>query len=61
MWRQRRDRPLRLLRLAKWAEGFLPSIVPHELTDSDAMELEMLLRWFSSDRGQDAKIEAALG
>jgi hypothetical protein len=43
------------------AEGIVPSIVPHEFADNRAVEWETCLRWFSSDAGQMAKIEAAFG
>ena len=43
------------------AEVILPSIMPDEFTDNHAVELEICMRWFSSDAGQVAKIEAPLG
>ena len=43
------------------AEVILPSIMPDEFADSHAVELEICMRWFSSDAGQVAKIEAPLG
>jgi hypothetical protein len=43
------------------AEIILPSIVPDEFADNHAVELEICMRWFSSDAGQVAKIEAPLG
>jgi hypothetical protein len=43
------------------AEVILPSIMPDEFADNHAMELEICMRWFSSDAGQVAKIEAPLG
>jgi hypothetical protein len=43
------------------AEIILPSIMPDEFTDNHAVELEICMRWFSSDAGQVAKIEAPLG
>ena len=43
------------------AETMLPSIVPDEFADNHAVELEICKRWFSSDAGQVAKIEAPLG
>jgi hypothetical protein len=42
-------------------ETMLPSIVPDEFADNHAVELEICKRWFSSDAGQVAKIEAPLG
>ncbi len=39
----------------------LPSIMPDEFADNHAIELEACMRWFSSDAGQVAKIEAPLG
>jgi len=39
----------------------LPSIMPDEFADNHATELEICMRWFSSDAGQVAKIEAPLG
>src|SRR5277367_6775651 len=39
----------------------LPSIIPDEFADNHATELEICMRWFSSDAGQVAKIEAPLG
>ncbi len=43
------------------AEIILPSILPDEFADNHAVELEICMRWFSSDAGQVAKIEAPLG
>ena len=43
------------------AEVILPSIMPDEFADNHAVELEICMRWFSSDAGQVAKIEAPLG
>ena len=43
------------------AEQVLPSIVPDEFTDNHAVELDACKRWFSSDAGQIAKIEAPAG
>jgi hypothetical protein len=43
------------------AEIILPSILPDEFADNHAAELEICMRWFSSDAGQVAKIEAPLG
>ncbi|MGA7917520.1 MAG: hypothetical protein WCA00_19965 [Candidatus Acidiferrales bacterium] len=43
------------------AEVILPSIMPDEFADNHAVELEVCMRWFSSDAGQVAKIEASLG
>jgi hypothetical protein len=43
------------------AEVILPSIMPDEFADDHAVELEICMRWFSSDAGQVAKIEAPLG
>ena len=42
-------------------ETLLPSIVPDEFADNHAVELEICKRWFSSDAGQVAKIEAPAG
>ncbi len=42
-------------------ETVLPSIVPDEFADNHAVELEICMRWFSSDAGQVAKIEAPAG
>lgn len=42
-------------------ELMLPSIVPDEFADNHAIELDVCLRWFSSDAGQVAKIEAPAG
>ena len=39
----------------------LPSIMPDEFADNHAIELEACMRWFSSDAGQVAKIEAPAG
>ncbi|MGH9730210.1 MAG: hypothetical protein ACRD4A_00815, partial [Candidatus Acidiferrales bacterium] len=39
----------------------LPSIVPDEFADNHAVELDACKRWFSSDAGQIAKIEAPAG
>ena len=39
----------------------LPSIVPDEFADNHAVELEICMRWFSSDAGQVAKIESPSG
>jgi hypothetical protein len=43
------------------AEVILPSIMQDEFADNHAVELEICTRWFSSDAGQVAKIEAPLG
>ena len=43
------------------AEQVLPSIVPDEFADDHAVELDACKRWFSSDAGQVAKIEAPAG
>jgi hypothetical protein len=43
------------------AEIILPSILPDEFADNHQVELEICMRWFSSDAGQVAKIEAPLG
>jgi hypothetical protein len=43
------------------AEVILPSVMPDEFADNHAVELEICMRWFSSDAGQVAKIEAPLG
>jgi hypothetical protein len=42
-------------------ELLLPSIVPDEFADNHVVELEICMRWFSSDAGQVAKIEAPAG
>lgn len=42
-------------------EVTLPSIVPDEFADNHAAELEICMRWFSSDAGQVAKNEAPGG
>jgi hypothetical protein len=39
----------------------LPSILPDEFADNHATELEICMRWFSSDAGQVAKIDAPAG
>ncbi|HVB87466.1 MAG TPA: hypothetical protein VNK23_12470 [Candidatus Dormibacteraeota bacterium] len=39
----------------------LPSIMPDQFADNHAVELEACMRWFSSDAGQVAKIEAPAG
>lgn len=46
---------------ATGAEQILPSIAPDEFTDNHAVELDACKRWFSSDAGQIAKIEAPAG
>ena len=43
------------------AEIILPSILPDEFADNHQVELEICMRWFSSDAGQVTKIEAPLG
>jgi len=43
------------------AETVMPSILPDEFADNHVVELEICKRWFSSDAGQVAKIEAPLG
>jgi hypothetical protein len=42
-------------------ESVLPSIVPDEFADNHTVELEICKRWFASDAGQVAKIEAPAG
>ncbi|HEX4002304.1 MAG TPA: hypothetical protein VHX36_06620 [Candidatus Acidoferrales bacterium] len=42
-------------------ELLLPSIVPDEFADNHGVELEICMRWFSSDAGQVAKIDAPAG
>ena len=42
-------------------ELMLPSIMPDEFADNHATELEICMRWFSSDGGQAAKIDAPAG
>ena len=39
----------------------LPSVMPDEFADNHAVELEICMRWFSSDAGQVAKIESPAG
>ena len=39
----------------------LPSIMPDEFADNHSVELQACMRWFSSDAGQVAKIEAPVG
>jgi hypothetical protein len=39
----------------------LPSIMPDEFADNHSTELEICMRWFSSDAGQVAKIESPAG
>ena len=39
----------------------LPSILPDEFADNHAVELESCMRWFSSDAGQVAKVDAPAG
>jgi hypothetical protein len=46
---------------ASGVELTLPTIMPDEFADNHATELEICMRWFSSDAGQVAKIEAPLG
>ena len=46
---------------ASGVEVMLPSIIPDEFADNHAVELDVCLRWFSSDAGQVAKIEAPAG
>ena len=43
------------------ATEMLPSIMPDEFADNHRVELEACMRWFSSDAGQVAKIEAPAG
>jgi len=42
-------------------ESLAPSILPDEFADNHAVELEICKRWFSSDAGQVAKIDAPAG
>jgi hypothetical protein len=42
-------------------ELILPSIMPDEFADNHSTELEICMRWFSSDAGQVAKIESPSG
>jgi len=42
-------------------ELMLPSVQPDEFADNHAVELEICMRWFSSDAGQVAKIDAPAG
>jgi hypothetical protein len=46
---------------ASGVELVLPTIMPDEFADNHATELEICMRWFSSDAGQVAKIEAPAG
>jgi len=46
---------------ASGVELMLPSIMPDEFADNHATELEICMRWFSSDGGQAAKIDAPAG
>lgn len=46
---------------ATGVELLLPTIVPDEFADNHAVELEICMRWFSSDAGQVAKIDAPAG
>ena len=46
---------------ASGVELTLPSILPDEFADNHAVELETCMRWFSSDAGQVAKIDAPAG
>ncbi len=46
---------------ASGVELTLPTIMPDEFADNHATELEICMRWFSSDAGQVAKIESPLG
>src|SRR5579862_5565578 len=46
---------------ASGLELVLPSILPDEFADNHAVELETCMRWFSSDAGQVAKIDAPAG
>jgi hypothetical protein len=46
---------------ATGAESVVPSILPDEFADNHAVELEICMRWFASDAGQVAKIEAPAG
>ncbi len=46
---------------ATGVELTLPSIMPDEFADNHGTELEICMRWFSSDAGQVAKIESPSG
>jgi crotonobetainyl-CoA:carnitine CoA-transferase CaiB-like acyl-CoA transferase len=46
---------------ASEADVILPSVLPDEFADNHAVELEICMRWFSSDAGQVAKVESPLG
>jgi hypothetical protein len=46
---------------ASGIELTLPTIMPDEFADNHATELEICMRWFSSDAGQVAKIESPAG
>jgi hypothetical protein len=43
------------------AATVLPTIMPDEFADNHSVELAACMRWFSSDAGQVAKIEAPAG
>ena len=47
--------------LAAESATLLPSIMPDQFADNHAVELAACMRWFSSDAGQVAKIEAPAG
>jgi len=46
---------------ASGVEMMLPSIIPDQFADNHAAELDICMRWFSSDAGQVAKIETPAG
>jgi hypothetical protein len=46
---------------ASGLEAIFPSVLPDEFADDHAVELEICMRWFSSDAGQVAKIDAPAG
>jgi hypothetical protein len=46
---------------ASGVELTLPSLLPDEFADNHAVELEICMRWFSSDAGQVAKIDSPAG
>jgi len=46
---------------ATGVELLLPTIVPDEFADNHGVELDICMRWFSSDAGQVAKIDAPAG
>ncbi|MGH7839197.1 MAG: hypothetical protein ACREQC_15400, partial [Candidatus Binataceae bacterium] len=55
------ESPMVQVDAAAGGETMLPSIAPDEFADNHAVELEICKRWFSSDAGQVAKIDAPAG